>query len=205
MMCSPPMPSTVSWNPSRWSRQVPEASSAASRSSTDIFSAFAGSCHASSIAHATSSRRRASAGSSASASFRDSPRSRWAICRQQRARTSSSDIEASASFEQMPAFFQCSISVARSNFASLMSVPRPAMLVAIMTAPSPPAPCTMSASRSCCFALSTSWGMRWALVSMRLSISLRSTLVVPTSTGRPTSQERRTSSTIASHLSPSFK
>ena len=41
----------------------------------------------------------------------------------------------------------------------MMSVPRPAMLVATVTAPLRPASATIAASRSCCFALSTSCGM----------------------------------------------
>ena len=42
---------------------------------------------------------------------------------------------------------------------STMSVPRPAMLVAIVTVPGRPACATMCASRSCCLAFSTSWAM----------------------------------------------
>ena len=38
----------------------------------------------------------------------------------------------------------------------MMSVPRPAMLVATVTAPLRPASATIDASRSCCLALSTS-------------------------------------------------
>ena len=42
---------------------------------------------------------------------------------------------------------------------STMSVPRPAMLVEIVTAPLRPACATISASRSCCLAFSTLWRM----------------------------------------------
>ena len=69
---------------------------------------------------------------------------------------------------------------------SMMSVPRPAMLVAIVTAPRRPAWATIGASFSWNLALSTS-----CLTPRRLSISARSslfsTLTVPTSTGRPAS------------------
>ena len=45
---------------------------------------------------------------------------------------------------------------------SMMSTPRPAMFVATVTALSRPAWATICASRVCCLALSTSWGMpRW--------------------------------------------
>ena len=69
---------------------------------------------------------------------------------------------------------------------SMMSVPRPAMLVATVTAPLRPAWATIAASRSWYFAFSTSCG-----TPLRLSILDRSsdfsTLVVPTSTGCPAS------------------
>jgi hypothetical protein len=67
-----------------------------------------------------------------------------------------------------------------------MSTPRPAMLVATVTAWSRPAWVTISASRVCCLALSTSWGTP-RLVSMRESFSDFSTEMVPTSTGWPVS------------------
>ena len=51
-----------------------------------------------------------------------------------------------------------------------MSTPRPAMLVATVTACRRPAWATISASRKCCLALSTSWGTP-ALDSSRLSSS----------------------------------
>ena len=65
---------------------------------------------------------------------------------------------------------------------SLMSVPRPAMFVAIVTAPGWPAPATISASRWWYLAFSTLCGSpaRW---NMRDSVSDTSTLTVPTSTG----------------------
>ena len=50
---------------------------------------------------------------------------------------------------------------------STMSVPRPAMLVAIVTAPGRPACATMCASRSCCFAFSTLCGMPCCLQQAR--------------------------------------
>ena len=67
---------------------------------------------------------------------------------------------------------------------SLMSVPRPAMFVAITTAPGSPAFSTMCASRSCCFAFSTSWSMPFRR-SSAARYSDFSIEVVPTSTGRP--------------------
>ena len=65
---------------------------------------------------------------------------------------------------------------------SLMSVPRPAMFVAIVTAPGWPAPATISASRWWYFAFSTLCWMP-ARLNMRDSVSDTSTLTVPTSTG----------------------
>ena len=81
-----------------------------------------------------------------------------------------------------------------------MSVPRPAMFVAIVTAPRWPAWATISASRSWCLALSTTCGMP------RLSSSLErcselSIEAVPTSTGRPFPCSASISSTTASHFS----
>ena len=69
---------------------------------------------------------------------------------------------------------------------NLMSVPRPAMLVAMVTAPGLPAFATTSASAWCRFALST-WCSILRMSSIRLSSSLTSTVVVPTRTGRPAS------------------
>src|SRR5207245_2231438 len=67
---------------------------------------------------------------------------------------------------------------------STMSVPRPAMLVAMVTAPAWPALATIKASRSCCLALSTSCGTP-RFSSNRASRSDFSTDTVPTRTGRP--------------------
>ncbi len=65
-----------------------------------------------------------------------------------------------------------------------MSVPRPAMLVAMVMAPGRPASATMCASRSCCLALSTSCGIFSPCSSLarRSEVSIE---VVPTSTGWP--------------------
>ena len=60
------------------------------------------------------------------------------------------------------------------------------MLVATVIAWSRPAWATTSASRKCCFALSTSWGTP-RFSSMRESFSDFSTEIVPTSTGWPVS------------------
>ena len=65
---------------------------------------------------------------------------------------------------------------------SMMSVPRPAMFVATVTAPLRPACATIDASRACCLALRTSCGTP-CFFSLDESSSLFSTLVVPTSTG----------------------
>ena len=65
---------------------------------------------------------------------------------------------------------------------SLMSVPRPAMLVEIVTVPACPARCTISASCMWYFAFSTLCGI-FSRFSIRLSNSDASTLTVPTSTG----------------------
>ncbi len=65
---------------------------------------------------------------------------------------------------------------------STMSVPRPAMLVAMVTIFGRPACATISASRACCLALST-WCGSLSLVSRDESSSEASIEVVPTSTG----------------------
>ena len=65
-----------------------------------------------------------------------------------------------------------------------MSVPRPAMLVATVMAPSRPASAMMFASCSWYFALSTLCGIL-RLVNWRDRYSERSTLVVPMRTGWP--------------------
>ncbi len=83
---------------------------------------------------------------------------------------------------------------------SLMSVPRPAMFVAIVTASGWPASAMISASRWWYFALSTLCvsPARW---KRRASVSDASTLVVPTSTGKPSPCSRFVSSTIALYFS----
>jgi len=91
-----------------------------------------------------------------------------------------------------------------------MSVPRPAIVVAMVTLPtiSPwaflccsPALTMMSASRSCCLALRTSCSMPYLRVSMLLRDSDFSTLVVPTRTGRPASETSLISSRMEVHFS----
>ena len=83
-------------------------------------------------------------------------------------------------------------------------MPRPAMLVAMVTAPLRPAWATIGASFSWNLALSTS-----CLMPRRLSISARtslfSTLVVPTSTGRPASVISTISSMSALNLAFSVR
>ncbi len=83
---------------------------------------------------------------------------------------------------------------------SLMSVPRPAMLVAMVTCPARPASATTWASNWCCLAFSTLCLMPRSL-SMRLSSSEISTEVVPTSTGRPSPTSRTISSMTALYFS----
>ena len=65
---------------------------------------------------------------------------------------------------------------------SRMSVPRPAMLVAMVTMPRRPACATYSASRSCNLAFSTTWRtpLRCRMAESRSDFSIE---VVPTSTG----------------------
>ncbi len=81
-----------------------------------------------------------------------------------------------------------------------MSVPRPAMLVAIVTAPGRPASAIILASRSCCLALSTLCGTS-AAVSAWDTISDISIDAVPTKTGRCSFTHTRISSIIASNFS----
>ena len=81
-----------------------------------------------------------------------------------------------------------------------MSVPRPAMLVAIVIAPGWPACATISASRSWYLALSTSC-FSPRRFNKRASVSETSTLVVPTRIGRLRLCWRSTSSMIASYFS----
>ena len=83
---------------------------------------------------------------------------------------------------------------------SLMSVPRPAMFVAMVTLPGMPAFSTMCASRSCCFALSTSCAMLFSLSTPESSSEV-SMDVVPTSTGCSRFTQSSMSSMIALNLS----
>ena len=69
---------------------------------------------------------------------------------------------------------------------NLMSVPRPAILVAMVTVPGFPASATTSASLACSLAFNTLCGT-FTRLSIRLNSSEVSTDVVPTSTGRPCS------------------
>ena len=82
---------------------------------------------------------------------------------------------------------------------SRMSVPRPAMLVAIVTAPFLPAWATISASFSWNFAFSTTCSTP-RRASMPLKSSLFSTLTVPTSTGWPVAWRLTTSSMMAAYF-----
>ena len=82
---------------------------------------------------------------------------------------------------------------------SMISVPRPAMLVATVTAPRRPAWATISASFSWCLAFSTLCLMP-ARVSILLTISEISMDTVPTSTGWPFSWQARICSTTALYL-----
>jgi len=87
----------------------------------------------------------------------------------------------------------------------MMSVPRPAMLVAIVTAPARPAWAMISASRSTFsgLALSRLWGISCS-ASRAESTSDFSTDVVPTSTGRPCLWISAVSWATARHLAISF-
>ena len=85
---------------------------------------------------------------------------------------------------------------------SRMSVPRPAMLVAMVTAPSRPAWATISASRSWYLALSTWCGIP-RFLSSAASCSDFSIDTVPTSTGCPPAWRSVISSTTASNFSRS--
>ncbi len=67
---------------------------------------------------------------------------------------------------------------------STMSVPRPAMLVAMVTILGRPACATISASRACCLAFST-WCGSFSCCSIAARSSELSMEVVPTSTGWP--------------------
>ena len=81
-----------------------------------------------------------------------------------------------------------------------MSVPRPAMLVAMVITPGRPACATISASLACCLALST-WCGSLALISSPEISSEFSIDVVPTSVGWPRLWQSRMSSTTASYFS----
>ena len=84
---------------------------------------------------------------------------------------------------------------------SLMSTPRPAMLVAIVTAPGCPASAIVSPSSSAYsgLALSTACLMPFSF-SCADSSSDTSTEIVPTSTGWPASWRAWISRTTAAHL-----
>ena len=77
-----------------------------------------------------------------------------------------------------------------------MSVPRPAMLVAIVMMPARPACATICASLACCFAFST-WCGSFSLSRILESSSEFSMDVVPTSTGCPRLWQSRMSVMIA--------
>ena len=83
----------------------------------------------------------------------------------------------------------------------IISVPLPAMLVAMVTAPLRPAWATISASRSTFSgrALSNSWGISSCFSSLLRSSDF-STLVVPTNTGLPSWCISAHSLAIAPHL-----
>ena len=89
---------------------------------------------------------------------------------------------------------------ARTSGLNLISVPRPAMLVAIVTTCDLPASATISASRWCNFAFNT-----LCLIprnfNIRLNNSETSTEVVPTNTGRPSPTNRVISSITALYFS----
>ena len=76
------------------------------------------------------------------------------------------------------------------------------MLVATVTAPTRPAWATISASRKCCLALRTSWGMP-RFSSSRERCSDLDTEAVPTSTGWPAACRSAMSSTTAANLASS--
>ena len=82
----------------------------------------------------------------------------------------------------------------------LMSVPRPAMLVAIVTAPGWPASAMISASDWCCLAFRTLCGMPLAVRSL-WSVSETSTETVPTRTGCLDECRAATSSITAAYFS----
>ena len=67
---------------------------------------------------------------------------------------------------------------------NLISVPLPAIFVAIVTVPGLPASATISASFACCFAFKT-WCLIFFILSILLNNSEISTEVVPTKIGLP--------------------
>ena len=83
-----------------------------------------------------------------------------------------------------------------------MSVPRPAMLVEMVTPPLRPAWATISASRWWCLALRTLWGMPRFLRS-EATTSLFATETVPTRMGCPLAWRRSISSQMAVNFSRS--
>ena len=85
-----------------------------------------------------------------------------------------------------------------------MSVPRPAMLVAIVTAPGAPACDTISASCSWKRAFSTACGT-FFFFSRSLMVSLFSIEVVPTSTGWPFARASAISAATASYFSAAVR
>ena len=102
------------------------------------------------------------------------------------------------SWRSVPMIFKPPAS--RASSSSLISVPRPAMLVAMVTAPCCPACATISASCSWNFAFNTVCGIpsrfNIPLISSEVSI-----VMVPTRTGCPFSCAFTTSSTTALYFS----
>ena len=86
----------------------------------------------------------------------------------------------------------------------MMSVPRPAMLVATVTAPLWPARATIFASSACCLAFSTECGTPF-LRSISDRCSDFSTETVPTRTGCPLRCRSAMSSTTASYFASSVR
>ena len=102
-----------------------------------------------------------------------------------------------------PVFFTSSYASSDPGFPpSLMSTPRPAMLVAIVTPPRRPACAMISPSRSWFLAFNTSCGMPSCLKCAE-RISFFSTDTVPTKTGCPFSCNSRTCRAIAFIFPPS--
>ena len=117
--------------------------------------------------------------------------------------SAASYVSASTSAGLSPRLWRMSDAMPAGLPPSWMSVPRPAMLVAIVTVPDRPAWATTSDSRSCCFALSVSCLMPRRLSSVDRT-SLFSTDTVPTSTGRPAVVISSISSMRALNLLVSF-